>query len=398
MGRLLFLLLALLVAGPLAAGETCTYSATSEEFAWTELQPGLDYAQWSRKASKGVPRVHAHLLRVNLDRGYSLLALRTQGGGLKIEEMIAAANDAGAQIVAGLNGDYFSFGDRVKDSLGLFITSGQVLRYPANTATLAQDEAGFLHIGRFKLTQSLYLPDGRALLLDAANEDPARNGLYVYSGLYKKKLPGYRGCTQALVRRPSLGLMVNRTLILKVDSAGPSKALASLEDTDLLFLACGSRAPELRDLSPGAPVYLETSVAAISHSLLEAVSGGPRVLRGAAPGNEIAQEGFSMALRFYLPNRHPRSAAGISADGRTLYLVAVEGRGISRSSGIGAVDSGCLLAAAGASDALLFDGGGSSVLYGNGRFLNKPHLGRRFTFRDLANAVAVRKLGSLEGR
>ena len=205
-------------------------------------------------------------------------------------------------------------------------------------------------------------------------------------------------CTQALVRRPSLAPMVNRTLALTIDTAGPSKALASLKDTDLVLLACGSRADELRGLTPGAPLYLETTAPALSHSLLEAISGGPRVLRGAAPGDEIADEGFSMALRFYLPSRHPRSAAGVSADGRTLYLLAVEGRGISRSSGISSVDAGCLLAAAGASDALLFDGGGSSVIYGNGRFLNKPHLGRRFTFRDLANAVAVRKLGTLEGR
>jgi exopolysaccharide biosynthesis protein len=59
--------------------------------------------------------------------------------------------------------------------------------------------------------------------------------------------------------------------------------------------------------------------------------------------------------------RHPRSAAGLSADGKTLYLLVVDGRQLGS---VGATESeiGILLNRLGASDGLNFDGGGSTAL------------------------------------
>ena len=74
--------------------------------------------------------------------------------------------------------------------------------------------------------------------------------------------------------------------------------------------------------------------------------------------------------------RHPRSAAGLSADGRTLFLLAVDGR---RPGSIGATEAelGMILRQLGASGGLGFDGGGSTALVlrrGDGavRALNTP--------------------------
>jgi exopolysaccharide biosynthesis protein len=69
------------------------------------------------------------------------------------------------------------------------------------------------------------------------------------------------------------------------------------------------------------------------------------------------------------PPRHPRSAAGLSADGRTLYLLAVDGR---RPGSVGATEAeiAVILRCLGAADGLNFDGGGSTALalrYGDGR-------------------------------
>ncbi|MDR3139036.1 MAG: phosphodiester glycosidase family protein, partial [Treponema sp.] len=57
--------------------------------------------------------------------------------------------------------------------------------------------------------------------------------------------------------------------------------------------------------------------------------------------------------------RHPRSAAGLSADGATLYLLVIDGR---RPGSIGATEGelGLLLKRLGAREGLNFDGGGSS--------------------------------------
>jgi hypothetical protein len=59
--------------------------------------------------------------------------------------------------------------------------------------------------------------------------------------------------------------------------------------------------------------------------------------------------------------RHPRSAAGISTDGRCLYLLVIDGR---RSGSIGATEreTAAILRSLGAWDGINFDGGGSSAL------------------------------------
>jgi hypothetical protein len=74
--------------------------------------------------------------------------------------------------------------------------------------------------------------------------------------------------------------------------------------------------------------------------------------------------------------RHPRSAAGLSADGRYLYLLAADGRRPG-SVGLSLAELGRVLRGLGASEGLNFDGGGSTALAlglpgGKVRLLNTP--------------------------
>jgi hypothetical protein len=61
-----------------------------------------------------------------------------------------------------------------------------------------------------------------------------------------------------------------------------------------------------------------------------------------------------------------RTGAGISQDGKTLYLLVVEGEEPARSSGLTYPQCGKIFAAMGCTNALEFDGGGSSQLCING--------------------------------
>jgi hypothetical protein len=60
-------------------------------------------------------------------------------------------------------------------------------------------------------------------------------------------------------------------------------------------------------------------------------------------------------------DRHPRSAAGISPDGKFLYLLVIDGRQL-KSIGSTEAETALLFKALGASEAINFDGGGSSAL------------------------------------
>ncbi|MFH2006720.1 MAG: phosphodiester glycosidase family protein [bacterium] len=60
--------------------------------------------------------------------------------------------------------------------------------------------------------------------------------------------------------------------------------------------------------------------------------------------------------------RHPRTAVGISRDGRTVYLAVVDGR-LSHSRGISLANLATLLAGLGVDRAINLDGGGSAAMY-----------------------------------
>jgi len=93
--------------------------------------------------------------------------------------------------------------------------------------------------------------------------------------------------------------------------------------------------------------------------------------------------------------RHPRSAAGISQDGKYLYLTVIDGR---RAGSIGATEeeTAQLLLSLGSWDALNFDGGGSTALAmrfadGKVKVVNTPiHGGIPGQERAVASCIGVK--------
>ncbi len=93
-------------------------------------------------------------------------------------------------------------------------------------------------------------------------------------------------------------------------------------------------------------------------------------------------------------NRHPRSAVGITADGKVI-LVTVDGRN-ARAHGMSLPELAFLLRQTGAHEALNLDGGGSTALYINGKnetgIVNYPSDNKIFDHggeRSVANAILV---------
>lgn len=395
--RTSLLLLMVLVATSAAAEEiACPYDQGGQALAWEEQESGIDYATFVHPGDKvrKLAKVYAHILRIDLTKGLRPVAMRVQGGGLRIEQIAKRLGEVrGLDVRAGLNGDYFSFVDRVKDPLGLFISQGQVLRYANGTSSMLYDYDGGLHMGVYQVEQEVRW-DGGSITLDAANEasKARRDQAVLFSGVYTDSIKGLKDCWVVHGRTEKVEPMVNRTLTVTITDAGWRRSLYKLDERDLVVAACGEKGQQLRVLEEGGSFTLSTKLVGMEERpVVEAISGGPRVLRNGEAGQEADKEGFSLALKLYIPQRHPRSAVGISADRKHLYLMAVEGRGIRRSGGLTAVDAGCVLRAAGASDGMLFDGGGSAVLMYDKGFLNEPHRGRDYTSRDLANALGVIK-------
>jgi len=116
---------------------------------------------------------------------------------------------------------------------------------------------------------------------------------------------------------------------------------------------------------PGTPAPLPSK--ARPWGVREALGAGPALIQGGKIWVTADEEVF---FGTSIPNTHPRTAAGRTANGDLLLLV-VDGRQES-SRGVNLTELAGLLLDLGAVDALNLDGGGSSTLLVNGTLLNRP--------------------------
>jgi len=119
--------------------------------------------------------------------------------------------------------------------------------------------------------------------------------------------------------------------------------------------------------TPGRPSSLDVYGNPEVWPAMHAVAAGPSLVRN---GHTLITSDEEIFFNTPIPNVHPRTAAGIDADGSLLLLV-VDGRQ-TRSRGVSLEDLAAILEDLGAVDALNLDGGGSSSFVVNGRLLNRP--------------------------
>jgi exopolysaccharide biosynthesis protein len=131
----------------------------------------------------------------------------------------------------------------------------------------------------------------------------------------------------------------------------------------------------------------------------DAVAGGSS--RDGDPGTPLVENGENRGATAQVEpaRRHPRTAAGVSRDGKTLLLLVVDGRQPGWSIGVTLPELAQMMLEAGAWNAVNLDGGGSSAMWHRepgtsaGRVLNHPSDGR---VRPVANHLGVRVNASLD--
>lgn len=301
-------------------------------------------------------------------------------------------------LFAVLNASYFEI-TATQSPSGLVVNGHRLIREP----------------GR-KQASVLMLADGRVLL-----GMPQWEGHVEFRGrkipLDHINHPGFEPGTLALYRppwthppdsnTPFLKDRRMRTLILKQSSGvetqrknGDSyikttlKAIVEpgatpplLADDELALVMSDGDAEPWQDLKIGEPVNIAWTLthlpeAVVSGEVRDAVAAGPMLVQ---EGQPLSRQSSSWSVK------HPRSAIGVSGDGRRVLLVVVDGRS-RQSAGIGHNMLADYLAYLGAEEALNLDGGGSSAMVvrrdGKPGVLNHPsdHGKERF----VPTAIGVR--------
>lgn len=165
--------------------------------------------------------------------------------------------------------------------------------------------------------------------------------------------------------------------------------------------AVDARVDSIACIAPGRAVIAPGQVC--PDGFAEAVSAGPRLLRN---GQAVAPPDIGGDGMFHGavpqpprvpgagPDAGPRTALGLSADGRRLWLVVVDGRQPDHSAGASHADLIALFRELGAHDAMSLDGGGSATMVARGPagpvVMNRPiHTRVPGRERPVANHVLV---------
>jgi exopolysaccharide biosynthesis protein len=165
-------------------------------------------------------------------------------------------------------------------------------------------------------------------------------------------------------------------------------AIGFTEDDEIVFTYATSRdgihyawddPPPHRPGQPAAPLdYAE----AREWTVRDAIGAGPYLVRN---GEIHVTSDDEVFFGTSIPNVHPRTAAGRTADGGLIVMV-VDGRQ-PESRGVGLEELATLMLEVGAIEAINLDGGGSTTLVVNGTLVNRPQGGTEQ--RQVMSALAT---------
>jgi hypothetical protein len=302
--------------------------------------------------------------------------------GRRTTSALLAAQPASARAIAAINADFFLFAPPGVLT-NAHIEHGRVIAGPDNKPVVWVDAAGAVHVDTLRARGTLRGPSG-SLQLNAWNRPALRNmGIVdarwgvpldtaVRRRVFRLEPVGEpedgaatrRGRYVVSRGRPGDTLVFGDTLLLHV--VPQTQWAVQMGDTLTLDMAVRAL-PVSRD-SAGVGAVRDKR-----HDVQHAAAGRPILVRDSVLTADVHTEGNA---GFRGPN--PRSALGISRDGRRAWLVVMDGRQPARSVGSSLEQTGELLRMLGATTAINLDGGGSSALVvrdpasGAGQLRNRP--------------------------
>jgi exopolysaccharide biosynthesis protein len=345
------------------------------------IGPGVSYWTAQRPGPLSI-----HIIELDPKQQYisvSSTAAGTVPGRLTVSDFAFAATTDERYPVAAVNGDYFVMGG-ISDGalLGLNVTGGRVVSAGNGRSALVLLDNGTVRVATLSLSAWLETPGGNRVAISAVNQPRGRNDIVLYTADYgsstKTSASGREVSLVGVKRAVELGKVYQAAVTSSTQAVGN----LALSPDRVVISASGRCATALAALKIGDQVKFSVCLGPeLEAKVVEAVGGGPRLVRDGRISVEWASEKFatSHALR-----RHPRTAAGVKPDGHVV-LVVVDGRQW-RSIGMTLGELAQLMLDLGCRDAVNLDGGGSTTMWVRGEIVNSPSGGNQ---RPVGNALLV---------
>jgi exopolysaccharide biosynthesis protein len=331
--------------------------------------------------------------------------------GTGSETVSSIVRRTGALI--GTNASYFVMRDSdgtPGDVAGLSVVNGRLVSEAVNNTgsfILTSPNGRGARIEKLSTEISLYSSDGSSTIIDGINRKP---GLILNCGGVHDTPTNHPKhdflCTDPdeivyftrdYGRVADAGPGVQVTL----DKEGKVVAVAeqrggTIPDEGIILQGTGKGADWLRlHAKVGSKLYIKQLIKTAKGETLKLtkntniVSGGPILLKNGKPVVDAYAEGFSWPESPFYYNfgvrRHPRTIAGITADGKIIIVVA-DGRNPGVATGLNFKEEVDLMKSLGVTDAVNLDGGGSSTFVGPDGLRNHPSDGQE---RPTGDALLV---------
>jgi hypothetical protein len=384
------LVVLLLATGPVSAGGPPLWPGVKSSRSWTtSIAPGVQYTHF-RVVTSGGP-LSIHHLRVDLTNPSVRL-----GMGLAHDQLISPDETVSSMVartgaVAGVNGDFFD----IRDSgmpLNIVVKNGEFLRSPMGRAALAIDKDGTARISHFQWGGSVLFPSTNARYwLAGFNTGIVPEGIVALSNIRGYGAPAPPpGVHQTVVDlapvqqqqeapHPAFTVVVSgqpepaapeaagQSTQYMVGQVWPQQAYyAPFPKGVMLLVGRGNAADWLQQhVTAGMPVELNLATTPDWRNLHLAIGGGPMLVENGYPLDDP-----------YSPAPHERNhpnpvlGVGISRDGTTMLLVAIDGRQPKLSMGLTQPQLAAYMRWLGAYQAMAFDSGGSVTMVA--KFWGRP--------------------------
>lgn len=296
-----------------------------------------------------------------------------------VSELTARKN-----ALLGVNADFFPF---TGDPLGVCIADGELISEPANNrVAFALLRSRGMFFDNPGMEAKLTLPSGVGRQIDGINRGRETNQLVAYTRAFGASTRTTHKGTEVVLQSADLPVRSGKTIECTVAEVRVDAANTPIPDGGMVLSAGGPAAWFLKEnLKPGDTLSVRFEIRSASgcdwNLVEQAVGGGPWLLKNGSEFIDFADEGFGAAFSAL---RHPRTALGITSEGR-LLIVTVDGRQ-TISGGVSLPELSRLMKRLGAVDAINLDGGGSTTLAARGMLINSPSGGEE---RPVANALLV---------
>jgi hypothetical protein len=355
-----------LAVGAVPAGAVPTTAPTQAEV----VGSGVTYRDFTRATTRGT--VHGHLLEVDLANPFVSVDLLTPGAVAARAPISRQADDRGA--VAAVNGDFFNISNTqlgvavTGASVGPAIADGRDLKaavpgrqrfgpgLPPGTSTQDVIGVGTDRIGRLARVplEGKAFTDHGAFTVDGFNQYAVPvNGIGVFNSDWgavsrKRSTCGTDTNRSAPCSADTYEVTVRRG---RVAQTATEPGAGAIPGDTVVLVGREQGAVTLRELHLGDPVHVDYDLAANVVVPFKFAVGGYPILRDGQPLAGL--DATTAAVR---------TSAGVSPDGRRLYLMAVDGTSL----GLTIQDLALTMQDFGAAAAVNLDGGGSSTLVARG--------------------------------